>query len=163
MLLSAQVCAAEPAQAGVGIRAGYGDHYSRVELAWESPSLWAYEFSGGKGRLDLVAELGAAYWKASGSRWRSSVWQLSAIPFLRWTWNERYYLEAGVGATVFSHTNFADRNLGSAFQFGDHIGIGAHLSDSSRLGLRLSHFSNAGIKKPNRGLNVLQLTYTYQY
>lgn len=154
---------AEPTFGGVSVRAGYASHYSRAEIAWESPSLWTYRFAEGYGRLDLVAELGAAYWMAQGSRSPSRVWQFSAIPFLRWSWNERYYLEAGVGATVFSRTDFADKNLSTAFQFGDHIGVGAYLSDTSRIGLRFSHFSNAGIKEPNPGLNILQLLYTYRY
>lgn len=155
--------AGEPSQGGISVRAGYGDHYKRAEVAWESPSLWSYQFSGGHGRLDIVGELGAAYWMADGSRSPSNAWQFSAIPFLRWTWSDRYYLEAGVGPTVFSRTHFAGKNISTAFQFGDHIGVGAYLSDSSRIGLRYSHFSNASIKKPNPGLNVLQLIYTYQY
>ncbi|MCC2594973.1 acyloxyacyl hydrolase [Pusillimonas sp. MFBS29] len=163
MFFTANAGAADPAFGGISVRAGYSDNYNRAELAWESPSLWTYRFSEGYGRLDLVAELGAAYWMANGSRSRSSVWQFSATPLLRWTWSERYYLEAGVGATVFSHTTFADKQLSTAFQFGDHIGIGAHLSDSSRLGLRFSHYSNAGIKRPNPGLNILQLMYTHRY
>lgn len=157
------VCAAETLGGGISVRAGVGEHYQRIELAWESPSLWNYQFSGGYGRLDLVGELGVAHWKANGSRSPSNAWQFSAIPFLRWTLNERYYIEAGVGPTVFTKTRFADKDISTAFQFGDHIGVGAYLSDTSRLGLRFSHFSNASIKKPNPGLNILQLTYTYQY
>ncbi len=146
----------------IGLRLGAGEHYQRAELAWESPSWWTYRFEGGS-RLDLVGELGAAYWRADGSRDPGSVWQLSATPLLRWTWSDRYYLEAGVGATVFSHASFADKNLSTAFQFGDHIGIGMHLSQDSRLSLRFSHYSNAGIKRPNPGLNILQLNYSHQY
>lgn len=146
----------------IGLRLGVGDHYQRAEVAWESPSLWTYRFDGGS-RLDLVGELGVAYWHADGSRKPGSAWQLSAVPFLRWTWSDRYYLEAGIGATVFSRTTFADKNISTAFQFGDHIGLGMHVTDNSRLSLRYSHFSNAGIKRPNPGLNVVQLTYSYQY
>lgn len=146
----------------IGLRLGAGDHYQRAELAWESPSFWTYRFEGGS-RLDIVGELGAAYWHASGSRHPSSAWQFSATPLLRWTWSDRYYVEAGVGATVFSRTDFADKNLSTAFQFGDHIGIGMHLTSESRLSLRLSHYSNAGIKRPNPGLNILQLNYSLQY
>lgn len=163
MLFMANISTAEPTFGGVSVSAGYGNYYSRAEIAWESPSLWTYKFSDGYGRLDLVAELGAAYWMAQGSRSPSRVWQFSATPFLRWSWNDRYYLEAGVGASVFSRTDFADKNLSTAFQFGDHIGVGAYLSDTSRVGLRYSHYSNAGIKRPNPGLNILQLMYTYRY
>ncbi len=147
----------------LGLRIGAGDHYQRAELAWESPSFWSYHFDSGTSRLDLVGELGVAYWRANGSREPGHAWQFSAIPFLRWTWAERYYVEAGIGATVFSHASFADKNLGSAFQFGDHIGAGMFLTPNSRLGLRFSHFSNAGIKHPNPGLNILQLNYSLQY
>lgn len=146
----------------IGLRLGVGEHYQRAEVAWESPSFWTYRFDGGS-RLDLVGELGVAYWRANGSRTPDSVWQLSAIPLLRWTWADRYYVEGGIGATVFSHASFADKNMSTAFQFGDHIGVGMHVSDNSRLSLRFSHFSNAGIKRPNPGLNILQLNYSYQY
>src|SRR5690606_36732688 len=103
------------------------------------------------------------YWLAQGSRAPARAWQFSAIPLLRWSWNTRYYLEAGIGPTVFSRTDFADRHISTAFQFGDHIGAGVYLSHNSRLGLRFSHFSNGSIKDPNPGLNILQLMYTYQY
>jgi len=164
MLASTPLAAQELYQSpGVGLRLGIGEHYQRAELAWESPSLWVHRFEGNGGRLDLVGELGAAYWRASGSRDPGSTWQLSAVPLLRWTWADRYYVEAGIGLTVFSHTDFAGKNLSSAFQFGDHIGVGMHVSPHSRLSLRYSHFSNAGIKRPNPGLNILQLNYSYQY
>ncbi len=155
--------ASGPYDGGISVRAGVGDNYERLELAWESPSLWHYQFTGHDGRLDVVGELGVAYWKAEGSRSPSNAWQFSAIPFLRWSIHDRYYVEAGVGPTAFTRTRFANKDISTAFQFGDHIGVGAYLSNSSRLGLRYSHFSNASIKRPNPGLNVLQLTYTYQY
>ena len=165
----AAILAAMPLQAqelyqspSVSVRAGAGDHYTRLELAWESPTMWTHRFEGGS-RLDLVGELGVAYWDANGSRSPGSVWQASAIPFLRWTWSDRFYLEAGVGATVFSRTQFAGKDISTAFQFGDHIGVGMHLTDRSRVSLRYSHFSNAGIKRPKPGLNVIQLNYSYQY
>lgn len=161
--LAAPVAAQELYSApALGLRLGAGEHYQRAELAWESPSVWTHRFEGGS-RLDLLGELGVAYWHANGSRERGSVWQLSAIPLLRWTWSDRYYVEAGIGATAFSHTRFANKNISTAFQFGDHIGVGMHLNENSRLSLRFSHYSNAGIKRPNPGLNVLQLNYSYQY
>ena len=163
MLSAGPVAAQERYQSSsIGLRLGLGEHYQRAELAWESPSLWTHRFEGGS-RLDLLGELGVAYWHANGSREPGSVWQLSATPLLRWTWSDRYYIEAGIGATAFSRTGFADKNLSTAFQFGDHFGIGMHVTDNSRLSLRYSHYSNAGIKRPNPGLNVLQLNYSYQY
>jgi len=81
----------------------------------------------------------------------------------RWWVGERFYIEGGIGATALTATRFADKRLGSAFQFGDHIGLGFLLTPQSRVGLRYSHFSNGNIKQPNPGLNVTQVTYTYQF
>ncbi|TAM89862.1 MAG: acyloxyacyl hydrolase [Candidimonas sp.] len=148
---------------GIGLQWGAGNHYQRFGLSWESPSLLSLKFLGDGNRLDLVGELGAAYWQASGSRTPASAWQFSAVPFLRWTIANRFYLEAGVGPTVFTRTQFAGETISTAFQFGDQIGVGAYLSNNSRLGVRYSHYSNGSIKTPNPGLNVLQLTYTYLY
>jgi len=150
-------------RSGVGVSLGIGEHYQRAMLYYETPALWSYGFGENWGRLDLVGELGAAYWTADGSRHPGSLWQLSATPMFRWWTGERFYLEAGIGANLFSRTRFADKTISTAFQFGDHIGLGFMLTPSSRLGLRYSHFSNASIKRPNPGLNILQLNYTYQF
>jgi lipid A 3-O-deacylase len=148
---------------GIGLRAGAGSYYQRYERAWTSPSLWQHQFSGSGTRLDLAAEVGAAFWKASGNRERSSVWQIGFTPFLRWTFSNNVYLEAGVGVNRFSHTRFANRTLSTQLQFGSHLGVGVSLSSSSRLGLRYSHYSNASIKRPNDGLDVFQITYTHAF
>lgn len=155
--------AQETTQGGIGLHYGVGDHYQRAELVYETPGLQLIKFDGNWGRLDLTGEFGAAYWWASGSRSPSNVWQFNAIPMFRWWMSERFYVEAGIGATAFTSTRFADKDISTAFQFGDHIGMGFLVTPNNRLGLRYSHFSNAGIKRPNPGLNVVQLTYTYQF
>ena len=55
-----------------------------------------------------------------------------------------------------------DKRFSTAFNFGDHVGIGVQLGDDhgQELSLRLQHFSNAGIKDPNPGENFVQLRYT---
>src|SRR5690606_38773353 len=146
----------------LGLRLGMGDDYKRAELAWESASLWNYRFDGGS-RLDLVGELGVAYWDADGSRSPGSVWQLSATPFLRWTWSDRYYIEAGIGATVLSRTRFGGARVRPASQSGDRVAAGTCVTPNSRAALRCSHSSTAAIKRPNPGLDVLQLNYSLQY
>lgn len=150
-------------QGGVSVHYGIGKHYKRYTLNYETASVWTTEFSGNWGRLDLTPEIGASYWTAEGSRSPGQAWQFSFIPMFRWWASESFYIEAGIGATVLTRTRFADKNIGSAFQFGDHIGAGFLITPNNRIGLRLSHFSNAGIKRPNPGLDTLQLTYTYQF
>lgn len=145
-----------------GVQAGYNDRYRKIGLVYQTPALWRYDFQGGWGHLDLQGEFEVSYWDAE-RRQPDSVWQAGATPMLRWWPNQFFYTELGVGANVFSRTHFAGKNIGSAFQFGSHVGVGTVIGGSHRIGLRYSHYSNAGIKKPNPGLDLLQLTYNYRY
>lgn len=147
---------------GFGLRIGYNDNYRRLGLVYETPTWWSHRSDSGWGRLDLGAELEAAYWH-SPNRDPDSMWQISATPMLRWWPTDHFFAEIGVGVTALSRTQFAGKQLGSAFQFGNHIGVGTIINDAHRVGVRYSHYSNAGIKRPNPGLDLIQLTYTYQY
>lgn len=148
---------------GIGLHYGYNSDYQRLTLQYETPAVWSYDLGSTFGRIDLTGEFGASYWWADGGRYRQNVWQLNAIPMFRWWTGGNFYIEAGVGATLFNHTTFGDKNISTAFQFGDHIGAGFQIDKNSRIGLRISHFSNASIKKPNPGLDLVQLTYLYQF
>ncbi|ARP91340.1 hypothetical protein CAL14_14465 [Bordetella genomosp. 9] len=148
---------------GVSLQMGIGERYNRATANYETPPLWNYTFGGNWGRLDLTGEVGVSYWWAHEGGHPASAWQLSAIPMFRWWLGERFFIEGGVGPTVFNKTRFADKTISTAFQFGDHIGVGFQLTPSSRLSLRYSHFSNASIKTPNPGLDVTQLTYTHLF
>ncbi len=142
---------------------GEGDEYRRVTLGVESAPLWSYSFGPGRSRVDLTAELGVSYWTAKRNGPNDDVWQLNAVPMLRWWPAERFFVEGGIGATVFSRTRFAGDQLSTLFQFGDHLGAGYQLTPSVRVGARISHFSNASIKKPNPGLDIFQLTYVQRF
>ena len=74
----------------------------------------------------------------------------------------RFYVEGGIGAHLLSRTRINnDRRFGSAFQFGDLVGMGWRLGQEKNyeIGLRLQHISNGGIKKPNQGINFLELRF----
>ena len=152
-------------QGGIGIQYGLGNRYTRLGVHYETPSFWTHSFGGSMGRVDLTPEIGLAYWQAHDGQQPASVWQLSAIPMFRWWMGEsqRFYVEAGIGPTVFNHTSFAGKNYSTALQFGDHIGMGYLLDRHSRVGVRFSHYSNADIKTPNPGMEVIQATYSYQF
>lgn len=69
-------------------------------------------------------------------------------------------LNLGVGAHVLSDTQFDGNRLGSAFQFGDHVGIAWQFTEVRwEIGYRFQHLSNGGIQPPNGGVNfhLLQL------
>lgn len=159
--LAPPACAAE--RWAFSAHLGQGDEYRRLTLGVESAPLWTYSFGPGRSRVDLTAEFGASYWKAKRSGADDEVWQLNAVPMLRWWPAERFFVEGGIGATVFSRTRFAGERISTLFQFGDHLGAGYQLTPSVRLGARISHFSNASIKSPNPGLDIVQLTYVQRF
>ena len=68
------------------------------------------------------------------------------------------YIEAGIGVAAFTSTELEDNDLGSSFQFEDRIGAGLRFS-GQEIGIRALHYSNAGIKQPNDGVEAYTLHY----
>jgi lipid A 3-O-deacylase len=143
-------------------------HAAVFGATWASP--WEREFASGHASL---------YWEASFGRWRSdaeegtssSAWvtQLGITPVVRWqprSWGETWFVEAGIGANVMLPIyRSRDKRFSTAFNFGDHLAIGRRFgaAHDHELALRLQHFSNAGIKRPNPGENFIQLRYAWRY
>lgn len=150
---------ARPALA-VQLGEGLGD-YRRLSLLWQSAPQWQWQAGNGQ-RVDLVIELGVARWQGRDAA-QQHAWQANAIPMFRWHPGGRLFVEAGIGATVFDTTRVGGRRISTAWQFGDHLGVGVHLQPRQQLSLRWSHYSNASIKRPNPGLDVIQLTWAVSY
>jgi hypothetical protein len=76
------------------------------------------------------------------------------------------YLEGAIGFHLISPTYISNnRKFGSAFEFGDHVGLGATFGEKQQfdLGYRFQHLSNAGIKMPNQGINLSQVHFSYRF
>ncbi|WP_111415173.1 acyloxyacyl hydrolase [Billgrantia lactosivorans] len=88
----------------------------------------------------------------------NAAWLLS--PMLRYTFagKRSVYLEGGIGAAVFLDARIGSRDLSTAFQFQDRIALGGALGPGE-VALEFTHYSNAGIKDPNEGIEVLALGY----
>lgn len=107
--------------------------------------------------LDLSLEYSLGVIRASDNRNRQT-WHVGVTPILRWWFEPGTALEAGVGANLFSRTYIGNENISTAFQFGDSIGLLHRINGSAWiLGLRYTHYSNAGIRNPNPGLGYVQL------
>jgi lipid A 3-O-deacylase len=119
------------------------------------------------------------YWEVSFGRWSSqagpggsrSAWvtQVGVTPVLRWhpgDASSSWFLEAGIGANVLApiYRN-RDKRFSTTFNFGDHVAIGWRLGAEQRqeISLRVQHFSNAGIKRPNPGEDFVQLRYSARF
>jgi lipid A 3-O-deacylase len=115
------------------------------------------------------------YWEASFGRWTNdmpagataSAWitQIGVTPVLRWTFDDSrsWFVEGGIGVNVIAPLyRSGERRFSTAFNFGDHVAIGYRFgaTHAHELALRLQHFSNASIKRPNPGADFLQLRYS---
>ncbi|MBI5445936.1 MAG: acyloxyacyl hydrolase [Deltaproteobacteria bacterium] len=144
--------------------------------AGATPELLAVEFGQAAGiERTTLARVGFLWgWGADllqGSSWRlRGSWELSLgawqgdktlvdaglTPIFRWEAKSAGllgapYLEAAVGAHLLSGVSMFDRGFSTAFQFGDHVGLGTRFGRFD-LSYKLQHLSNGGIKSPNDGI-----------
>jgi len=106
------------------------------------------------------AQLGASVWQVPDIRGTTRRFDVNATSIWR---NEKPwgYWEAGFGGYLLSKTINNDENrLPSSWQFGSHIGFGFRLGKNQTLGVGVQHLSNAGIKQPNGGIDLLFVQYT---
>lgn len=143
---------------GAGANLGFGSDADRVGVHGDF-GLLDRPLSHGR-RWTVSIDAGLSLWNASRPGPHQSAWQLSGVPFVRWYARSGFYVEGGIGASVFSEQSLGTQQLGSLFQFCNHLGAGVEWRSRHRVGLRLSHFSNGRIADPNNGLDIWQLAYT---
>jgi hypothetical protein len=104
-------------------------------------------------------QLGASVWRVPDIRGETRRFDLNASSIWR---KERPwgYFEAGFGGYLLSKTINNDENrLPSSWQFGSHVGVGMKFGPGT-VGVGLQHLSNAGIKQPNGGIDLVLVQYT---
>ncbi len=74
-------------------------------------------------------------------------------------YSSKPFIEAGIGVAAFSGTRVGDQNLGSSLNFEDRIGAGLKFANGQSVGVRAIHYSNAGLKQPNDGIESYSLFY----
>lgn len=109
--------------------------------------------------LDLRLATGLL-WLPGHHRHDNLAWRLT--PALRYGFADgRAYVEAGVGGALFVETRLEDRDLSTSFQFEDRLAAGIRLDRGGELGVGVSHYSNAGLDRPNDGFEVFSLDYRW--
>ena len=112
------------------------------------------------GRLTGYWDGAYTYWEGDKSSASNS---LSFSPVLVYEFageSVKPYLEAGIGVALFSHTEVEGNRLGTAFQFEDRLGFGLRFAGGHEVGIRATHYSNAGISSTNDGVESYALHYT---
>jgi len=148
---------------------GSGKHVRLARIGLQSN--WDAQWFASNGRhLGGYWDLSAAYWRGSAYRnvpgQRQNLAVVGITPVLRYGRDDRlgWYAEAGIGANLFSDLyRNADDRLSTAFQFGDHLGIGYVTANKWDLGLKFQHYSNASIKRPNTGVNFIVASARYNF
>jgi lipid A 3-O-deacylase len=114
---------------------------------------------------DAGRNAGGTGGRAGGLHKTASNHSLSFSPVFVYEFaGERFkpYIEAGIGIAAFSSTELEDNDLGSSFQFEDRIGFGVRFA-GQEVGLRALHYSNAGLKQPNDGVESYSLHYRMSF
>jgi hypothetical protein len=119
----------------------------------------------------------SGYWEASTGIWRENrymnqvgeerkLWDIGFTPVFRFQNDNKkgLYYEGGIGVHMLSKLyNNSDNRLGTHFQFGDHIAMGYVFNNGWEAAVKLQHFSNGGYKKPNSGVNFVELKAAYHF
>ena len=107
------------------------------------------------------------YWSGAYTYWEgdksSSSSSLSFSPVFVYEFageTVKPYLEAGIGVALFSHAEVEGNKLGTAFQFEDRLGFGLRFAGGHEVGIRATHYSNAGLSSTNDGVESYSLHYT---
>lgn len=111
------------------------------------------------GKLTGYWDAGYTYWAGDFAASNHSI-SLAPVFMYEFTGEAvKPYLELGVGIAAFENTEIEDKDLGSSFQFEDRIGVGLRFVGGHEIGLRAIHYSNAGIKNPNDGIESYAIHY----
>ena len=152
------------------VQAGIAEDAQTLTIGVVKPWSWERTFAAGRA---------TGYWEASFGRWSSEldrggpstawVTQLGVTPVLRWfpqRWDGRGFVEAGIGANLLLPIyRSRDKRFSTAFNFGDHVALGWRFGagQEHEVSLRLQHFSNAGIRKPNPGEDFIQFRWGWRH
>lgn len=140
---------------------GQGDMTYRVGLGFDWNRNW---LQSSLGHVTGYWDLGYTYWE--GGNHDSGEHSLSFAPVFVYEFSGKAvkpFVEIGVGVSAFSGTHVGDKDLGSSFNFEDRLGAGLKIADQHRVGVRVIHYSNAGIQQPNDGIESYSLFYSYAF
>ena len=125
-------------------------------VSYVSEPVWIPDL--GAGRLDVHWEVDAGRATALGSGPNAELWHVAFVPKARFRLWEQTAVELGIGPSVFSATRLGDKRISTAFQFADIVNVIHDIAGTRwTIGLGFSHYSNAGIKRPNSGQDYVQL------
>jgi hypothetical protein len=165
---AAMTCAPAHAIDGMSLELGRGDdvNMGRIGVQWElkKPLLQFRDW-----QVGTHFDLALGYWRQDDvlPGRNDDVVNLGFTPVMRLQGNGRVgpYAEVGLGVHLISDTSIGETRMSTAFQFGSHAGFGYRFGPRSSydISYRFQHLSNAGIKRPNGGINFHQVRLQYWF
>lgn len=167
------VCSSAYSQVGIAFSSGQGIREIvpyRISLSWDFGTIWRRDQTWG---LHAMWETSYAIWDGPnhpdlGPEPITDLQAATTGPMLRWqskdptTWLKIIpYAELGVGLSWLSETEIEGRRLSLHFQFEDKIGVGLRFGQQHEydFSVRAYHYSNASIKRPNSGVNLVMASF----
>jgi hypothetical protein len=145
---------------------GDGAHVRSLTLgaSWD----WHWQHRLPSALLTARTDVEVGRWRASACECDRSFTRAGVTPVLRLRPDAapQWFVEAGVGANaIWPLYRNGSRRFSTAFNFGDLIAVGRSFGAARQheVSLRLEHFSNADINRPNPGENFVQLRYAWRF
>jgi len=176
-VIAATLLAASPAALaldGFSLEFGHSDSSNASVNLYRVGAQWDWNkklVEMGNWHLGGYWESDFGYWSNNSfAKTHSGLVDIGLTPVFRFQQSTRSelspYAELGVGVHFLSATSVStQRQFGSSFQFGDHLGAGVRFGDKQRydIGYRYQHLSNGGYKGPNQGINYHELRLQYHF
>jgi hypothetical protein len=79
--------------------------------------------------------------------------------------HSRWFTDIASHPVYLSRSDFGGKSMGGNFHFTSYLGIGAYLARNRKtsLMLRYQHTSNAGLSESNPGVDMIALTFGYNF
>lgn len=151
-------------------QSGYAVDYLRGEGSVNGIKL-AYQYHLGNPLnndwpIEVTLESSVNFWEYGDPNEYDTNFVLAVSPIVRLPLTQwgNYPIEGefGIGVALLDDTEFAGKDVSTHYQFEDRLGIGTYWGKNKeyRLSLRYIHYSNAGFKKPNPGLDFISLSFS---
>lgn len=131
---------------------------------------WSWRTTLMGAQVTAQTELYASHWSArqAGGGRRGFV-QLGLVPLFRLRpsgGQSPWFVEGGIGLSIMDRRfESADKTFSTRWNFSDNLAVGRSFGERSRheVSLRWQHSSNAGVKKPNPGMDLVLVRYTANF
>lgn len=141
---------------------GEGD-VEGIKLAYQYHTDYLSSFSP---LLGMYFETSVNFWEYGTENVHDTNFVLAASPVIRYEFAQWHgnpiYAEFGIGVSLLDDTKFAGKDVSTHYQFEDRLGVVYKFGQGQKnsVALRYFHYSNAGFKSPNPGLDFLSVSYS---